>query len=185
MDAKILCLGALQVGDASGYEIKKLFEDGMLGYLHEASFGSIYPALTRLEQDGLATVVSMAQDKRPAKKIYSITAAGRDALIGALMKPPAPDRVRSDFLFILLFGHLLPPSHLRTLTDRRIAWYRDSIAQMESCDLSGRPASVRLVNGLGLAMYRAAADFLDANRHLIDDDLTDHNRPSPRAMVAE
>ena len=63
MDAKTLCLGALQFGDASGYEIKKMFEDGLLGHLHEASFGSIYPALTRLEEDGLATATAMAQDK--------------------------------------------------------------------------------------------------------------------------
>jgi DNA-binding PadR family transcriptional regulator len=180
MDARILCLGALQFGDASGYEIKKMFEDGMLGYLHEASFGSIYPALTRLEQEGLATAISMAQDKRPAKKVYSITTAGREALVAALMVPPAPDKMRSDFLFMLLLGHMLPPSHLHKLVDRRIAWYRDSVAHMENCDLSARPPSVRLVNGLGLAVYRAAAEYLEANRHLVDDD-----RAAPSAMVAE
>lgn len=180
MDAKTLCLGALQFGDASGYEIKKMFEDGLLGYLHEASFGSIYPALTRLEQEGLATATSMAQEKRPDKKVYRLTAAGREALAAALKIPPAPDKMRSDFLFTLVLGHMLPPSHLRKLIDDRILWYRETLAEMETCDSTERPPSVRLVNGLGVAIYRAAADYLEANRHLIEDD-----RPSAEAMVAE
>ncbi len=41
MDAKTLCLGALSRGDASGYEIKKAFEEGPLSHIHEASFGAI------------------------------------------------------------------------------------------------------------------------------------------------
>lgn len=180
MDAKTLCLGALQFGDASGYEIKKMFEDGLLGYLHEASFGSIYPALTRLEQEGLATATSMAQEKRPDKKVYRLTVAGREALAAALKTPPAPDKMRSDFLFTLVLGHMLPPSHLRKLIDDRIAWYRETLAEMETCDSADRPPSVRLVNGLGVAIYRAAADYLEANRHLIEDE-----RPSADAMVAE
>lgn len=181
MDTKTLCLGALSFGAASGYEIKKMFEDGLLGHLHEASFGSIYPALTRLEQEGLATATAMAQEKRPDKKVYSLTAKGRAALVEALEVPHSPDKMRSDFLFVLVLGHLLPPEQLLRLIDQRIAWYRNCIAEMTACDLSDRPPSGRLVNGLGLAVYRAAAEYLEANRHLIDDD----RAAAPPAMVAE
>lgn len=180
MDTKTLCLGALQLGDASGYEIKKMFERGMLSHLHEASFGSIYPALNRLEREGLATATAMAQEKRPDKKVYRLTDKGREALVTALMAPPAQDKMRSDFLFILAFGHLLPPGHLREVIEQRIAWYRDSISHMESCDLSGRPPAARLVNGLGLAVYRAAAEYLEQNRHVADAPAA-----APPALVAE
>lgn len=181
MDAKTLCLGALQFGDASGYEIKKMFEDGLLGHLHEASFGSIYPALTRLEEDGLATATAMAQDKRPDKKVYRLTDKGRAALVEALTNAaPAPDKMRSDFLFALVLGHLLPPSHLRRLIDQRIAWYRDCIQHMEGCAQAERPPSAQLVNGLGLAVYRAAAQFLEENKHVIGDD-----RMPAHSLVAE
>src|SRR5262249_55228527 len=78
MDARVLCLGALHFGDASGYEIKKLFEEGDFSFFYETSFGSIYPALSRLVEDGLALVSEQAQDKRPDKKVYSITEKGRD-----------------------------------------------------------------------------------------------------------
>jgi PadR family transcriptional regulator AphA len=56
MDVRTICLGILTRGDATGYEIKKLFEDD--GYQHfvEASFGSIYPALNRLTEEGLVSV---------------------------------------------------------------------------------------------------------------------------------
>ena len=39
MDAKILCLGALTCGDASGYEIKKIFEGAPFAHFHQVSFG--------------------------------------------------------------------------------------------------------------------------------------------------
>jgi len=48
MDVKTLCLGVLSLGDASGYEIRKMFEEGPFAHFHHASFGSIYPALSPL-----------------------------------------------------------------------------------------------------------------------------------------
>lgn len=164
MDTKTLCLGVLARGDASGYEIKKTFEEGPFSHIHEASFGAIYPALTRLDAEGLVTCREMAQDKRPDKKVYSITETGRQAFYEALLAPPARDRRRSDFLFILFFGQLLPAERLARLIDQRIADYRACLAQMESCDLSDRPAGETFVHGLGAAVYRAAADYLEANR---------------------
>ena len=96
------------------------------------------------------------------------------------MVPPVPDRMRSEFLFILAFGHLLPPAHLRRVIERRIAWYRDCIGHMERCDLPQRPPTARLVNGLGLAVYRAAAEYLEKNLEAA----TAENPPA-RSLVAE
>lgn len=164
MDARVLCLGALHFGDASGYEIKKLFEEGDFSFFYETSFGSIYPALSRLVEDGLAHVSEQAQDKRPDKKVYSITDKGRDLFAESLREPPAPDKIRSDFCFLMLFAHLLPPALIDRLIRNRIAWYRDQIAQMESCDAADAPPGGRFINGLGLAIYGSAAAYLEANR---------------------
>src|SRR3546814_15083233 len=108
MDAKTLCLGVLSRGAASGYEIKKAFEEGPFSHFHQASFGSIYPALNALSADGLVAVRAQAQQKRPAKKISSLTPKGRNALLAALMATPGPDAVRSDLLFLLSFAQHLP-----------------------------------------------------------------------------
>jgi len=163
MDARVLCLGALHFGDASGYEIKKLFEEGDFTFFYETSFGSIYPALGRLVEDGLALVTEQAQDKRP-DKVYSLTDKGRDLFAESLREPPAPDKIRSDFCFLMLFAHLLPPAVIDRLMRDRIAWYRQHIGQMESCDSHEAPPGGRFINGLGLAIYRSAAAYLEENR---------------------
>jgi DNA-binding PadR family transcriptional regulator len=168
MDTRTLCLGVLNRGDASGYEIKKSFEEGPLAHFQEASFGAIYPALTRLAEDGLVICRAQPQDKRPDKKLYAITEAGRTALQSALHRPPSDDEVRSDFLFVLFFAHLLPTATLNRLIDDRIAWYEDVLQRMtENADLDNRPAGERFVHGLGLAVYRCARDYLRDNRHTL------------------
>jgi len=164
MDARVLCLGALHFGDASGYEIKKLFEEGDFRFFYETSFGSIYPALSRLVEDGLALVSEQAQDKRPDKKVYSITGKGRDLFAESLREPPAPDKIRSDFCFLMLFAHLLPPATADRLIRDRIAWYHEQIAQMEACDAPDEQPGGRFINGFGLAIYSSAAAYLEQNR---------------------
>jgi PadR family transcriptional regulator, regulatory protein AphA len=164
MDARVLCLGALHFGDASGYEIKKLFEEGDFSFFYETSFGSIYPALSRLVEDGLALVSEQAQDKRPDKKVYSITDKGRDLFAESLREPPVPDKIRSDFCFLMLFANLLPPAVIDRLIRDRIAWYRQHIEQMQSCNAQDEPPGGRFINGLGLAIYGSAAAYLEQNR---------------------
>jgi DNA-binding PadR family transcriptional regulator len=88
MDAKTLCLGVLAKGDASGYEIKKAFEEGPFAHIHPTSFGSIYPALAKLTDEGLVSCTELAQDKRPDKKVYAMTESGRRALVTELGPRP-------------------------------------------------------------------------------------------------
>ena len=180
MDVKTLCLGALSRGEFSGYEIKKAFEEGPLSHIHEASFGAIYPALTELERQGLVTGREMAQEKRPDKKVYALTADGLQALHLALLAPPARDKTRSDFLFILFLGHLVEPPRLAELVDGRIAWYRDSLSRMAACDLSAGAPGEAFVHGLGVAIYTAARDYLIAHRADLLDAVAEQDR-----LVAE
>jgi DNA-binding PadR family transcriptional regulator len=180
MDIRTLCLGVLSRGEASGYEIKKAFEEGPLSHIHEASFGSIYPALTALSGDGLIVGRELAQDKRPDKKVYAITETGRTALAEAITAPPARDKVRSDFLFILFFAHYLPAPRLAELIDQRIAWYAECLERMEQCDPQSRPAGEAFVHGLGLAVYRAAKTYLEENRAAFLERVSEGTR-----MVAE
>ena len=65
MDVRTICLGILTRGDATGYEIKKTVEEDGYRHFAEASFGSIYPALNRLTEEGLVSVHAQAQEKRP------------------------------------------------------------------------------------------------------------------------
>ena len=184
MDAKTLCLAVLHRGDASGYEIKKALEETAAGALfQDTGFGSIYPALTKLTEEGLARGTEFPQKKRPDKKVYSITAAGEAHLAEALLEPPGPDRFRSDFLFVLFLGHLLTGDELGQVIDERIAFYESRIARMTDCDLTALPAGQQMVHGFGLALYQAAADYLRANRDQLADPAD--GPLEPPLMVAE
>jgi DNA-binding PadR family transcriptional regulator len=166
MDTKTLCLGVLTHGDASGYEIKKAFEDGPFGHIQEIGFGSIYPALAQLLKDNLVTVTQYTQEGRPDKKVYSLTASGRLFLLDALDEPMEPDRVRSDFLFRMMFAHLLSPSALEAMIDERMAVLTAAIAGLEQRANSGfAAASETFIDGYALAIYRAMADYIEENRH--------------------
>ena len=83
MDVKTLCLGVLTLRDMTGYEIKKHFEQSF-AHFFVAGYGSIYPALSDLTRMGLVNCQDVTQAKRPDKKVYSITDAGRVQLAEAL-----------------------------------------------------------------------------------------------------
>ena len=164
MDVRTICLGILSRGEATGYEIKKTFEDD--GYQHfvEASFGSIYPALSKLTQDGLVSVREEAQEKRPDRKVYSITDAGRQVFLGNLMKPLPEDRHRSPFVFAMLFSHLLPQPRVVEMLDTYIEQSEAKLAQLMEPKDQPQPEGERFVTGYGRAVYIAMLNFLRGYR---------------------
>ncbi len=164
MDVRTLCLGVLSQGEASGYEIKKAFEEGPFSHFQDASFGSIYPALGRLSSEGLVDCTQMAQEKRPDKKVYKLTDKGNNALITSILVPPTPDRFTSDFFFILYFSELLPAPQVALLLDQRIAFYKSTVERMNECDPSSLPAGRQLCHGLGMTVYQSSLDYLIAHK---------------------
>lgn len=170
MDVKTLCLAVLFQGEATGYEIKKAFEEGPFAHFQRASFGSIYPALSKLLAEGLAEAQAHEQDGRPDKKVYRLTAAGRAAFQRALGQAPEPDHLRSDVLFLLYFARELPPERVEALIDGYIAAYRSHAERIEGCRAERLASGAEidpgrwLVSGFGVEVYRAAADYLSRNR---------------------
>jgi PadR family transcriptional regulator AphA len=166
MDAKTLCLAVLSQGAASGYEIRKAVEDGPFGHVQDIGFSSIYPALSRLRDDGSVTVTEHTQEGRPDKKVYELTSAGRFALFEALQEPTEPDRSRSDFLFRMLFADILPPAAIDEMIDQRVAEIRESLDRIEARDRFAMTSpGEAFVNGFAAAVQRAMADYIEENRH--------------------
>jgi len=168
MDVRTICLGILTRGDATGYEIKKLFEDD--GYQHfvEASFGSIYPALNRLTDEGYVSVRSEAQEKRPDRKVYSITPTGRSAFVASLMKPLPEDRHRSPFVFAMLFADLLPADRVTAMLDDYIHQAEEKLAHLTAHQDASKSSGERFVAGYGRAVYEASLTFLRTHRAEIE-----------------
>jgi DNA-binding PadR family transcriptional regulator len=77
-EAAVLALLASE-GERSGYDLLKLVGKA-IAYMWSPARSHLYAVLPRLVKDGLADVRQVAQERRPDKQLYRITAAGREAL---------------------------------------------------------------------------------------------------------
>jgi DNA-binding PadR family transcriptional regulator len=91
VDLRLVLLKLLAERPNYGYELIKALEDRSGGF-YSPSPGMIYPALTWLEELGYASVASEG-----AKKLYSITDAGREYLKA---HQPAADSILSQLEYI-------------------------------------------------------------------------------------
>ena len=66
---ELAVIGLLKEQPLHGYELKKRLSD-TLGFLWGVSYGSLYPALRRLERAGAIEVVEAAGDEIPAAQIF-------------------------------------------------------------------------------------------------------------------
>ncbi|MEK9723192.1 MAG: PadR family transcriptional regulator [Rhodospirillaceae bacterium] len=164
MDVKTLCLGVLTLGDASGYEIRKKFEEGPFAAFYDASYGSIYPALAKLLADGYVSVTEYTQSGKPAKKVYQLTEVGRAAFIAELRTPPAPDRIRSEHMVYLFFADYLEPRQLTAVFDAYHAHFESMATFLEGLGCDDLPLGRQFVRGFGRTFYRSLADYMDAHR---------------------
>ena len=114
MDAKSMLLGFLMRGPMTGYELKKLFSLSF-SFFSGLSYGSIYPALKKMEQDGLITMRLEVQEGAPNRKVYTITEKGKNSFLEALKAPFTHERGKHPFLTrLFFFAHLAPEERIAT-----------------------------------------------------------------------
>ncbi|HBV98737.1 MAG TPA: hypothetical protein DEF36_17105 [Desulfotomaculum sp.] len=102
MSLKYALLGFLNYADMTGYELKQHF-DSSIQHFWNAKLSQIYPALSQMEKDGLLVMEVEYQEQRPNRKVYKITAAGRQELkrwVGTTMELQS---VREAFLVQVFF----------------------------------------------------------------------------------
>ncbi len=96
-------LGVISLHPCSGYDMKAEFEKGGAGMLSALSFGSIYPHLKRLEQDGLIEMQEVSSEGR-RKKVCELTAKGWRELANWLEQASEyPLPIRDELLLKMLF----------------------------------------------------------------------------------
>jgi DNA-binding PadR family transcriptional regulator len=165
MNVKTLCLGILSVEEASGYEIKKGIEEGMFSHFIDASFGSIYPALTQLAGEGLLTVRAEEQTGKPDKKVYAITEKGHAALARSIAVLPARDKYKSEFLFQMLLQQYISLGTMLAAVDKQLADLKHDLQRIAECRLSEQPhAGARFVADYGEAVLTAAVSVLNQKK---------------------
>ena len=106
-------LGLLLEGPRHGYELKRAL--GELGFW-KVSFGSLYPALRRLEKRGAIE----ATGGTGRRKAYAITDSGMETFDTLLQADPDASETERAFQVRLAFlGHLPKERRVKVLEDRR------------------------------------------------------------------
>ncbi len=112
-------LAVLSKEPNTGYGVGRLFQKE-LSHLWDARLQQIYGELAKLQADGLVTAESVDLPNRPAKKIYSLTPAGEEALDQWLVERSAPVACKDDLLVRLFCLERMPTDVvIRRLEERR------------------------------------------------------------------
>lgn len=193
---ELAILGLLAEQPLHGYELKKRLGDA-LGAMWGFSFGSLYPALRRLERSGAIEVVASTGDARGAvpmpatgslageaaaarrhvvggsgsrrnRKAYEVTAAGRAQLLELLAAPGGADDDRT-FSVRLAFCRYLDPASRLDLLERRRAELRDRLARATR---SRGPARDRYTRSLAEHRTRSVERDLEWVEELIEAERT-------------
>ncbi|MBS4198714.1 PadR family transcriptional regulator [Bacillus sp. FJAT-49732] len=102
MSLRFGILGLLSEWEASGYDIKKEFDDLMSIFWH-SHLSQIYPELNKLEKENLISSKLIAQEGKPDKKIYTITENGKEELMKWLLAPTESPKLKDVFLMQTFF----------------------------------------------------------------------------------
>ncbi|WP_017588953.1 PadR family transcriptional regulator [Nocardiopsis ganjiahuensis] len=90
-------LAALLEGEASGYDLAKRFDAGVANFW-SATPQQLYRELERLEGEGLLSARVVRQERRPDKRLFTVTEAGREVLRSFSHQPSRPTAIRDDLL---------------------------------------------------------------------------------------
>jgi DNA-binding PadR family transcriptional regulator len=110
-------LGLLWHGPLSGYDMKAVV-DRSTRFFWAASYGQIYPELRRLEKQGLIEGEDAPNGGR-SRRVYRLTAAGRNALREWLLGSTTTIEYRDESLLRLFFADALPREQTLELLEGR------------------------------------------------------------------
>jgi DNA-binding PadR family transcriptional regulator len=100
-----IILGFLMKKEMSGYDLKQWMTHST-SYFFDASFGSIYPALKRLEEKGYICFQEVLESNK-FKKMYAITGEGKKHFLSWLEKPIIFAKTKQDHLVPIFFYRYL------------------------------------------------------------------------------
>ena len=125
---ELSALGLLQRQPLHGYRLKQQLELFMSSCI-SVNYGAIYPLLKRLSEGGqIVTIAEEAGDAGCPRKIYGITAKGRDLWREKMLEHPQESWVNRTSRFqikFFFFGDLEPAERLKLLEHRlRVCYIR-------------------------------------------------------------
>lgn len=151
MSLKYAVLAALLEGEASGYELSKVFDVSLTNFW-AATPQQLYRELERLAQEGLIEARVVRQERRIDKRMFTLTEAGRQDLRAFAAAPPRrPTAIRDELLIKIQAMDGADAEATRALIEERGQWARGKLARYEH-------VRERLLAGRGEEEYVREAD---------------------------
>ncbi|MFF8276055.1 PadR family transcriptional regulator [Streptomyces lateritius] len=130
MSLKHAVLAALLEGEASGYDLAKIFDVSVANFW-AATPQQLYRELERLSEAGLIAARVVQQERRPNKRMFSLTDAGRRDLVTYTSQPPRPTAIRDDLMVQVQACDAGDTDAVRGYVQERMEWSRGKRARYE------------------------------------------------------
>lgn len=148
-----ILLGLICAAPSSGYDLKRRFASTPIG-VYQPSSGALYPALRRLEQQGL--VQAQPGQSARQRRVYEPTEAGRAVHLAWLRAPiataTAPGDLGLHLMRFVMMEHVLSRAEvltfLRSLADALAVFVADLEKYTIAADFPDRHPGLALEHGL-------------------------------------
>ncbi|MFD0020491.1 PadR family transcriptional regulator [Streptomyces sp. NPDC058382] len=130
MSLKYAVLAALLEGEASGYDLAKVFDVSVADFW-SATPQQLYRELDRLAGSGLIEARVVEQQRRPNKRVFTLTEAGHESLGAFTARPPRPTAIRDELLVMTQALDGGDAEAVRASVEERMEWARAKIARYE------------------------------------------------------
>lgn len=166
-------LGLVSIRPGAGHELAG-FSERSIGNFFPIARSQVYSELERLCRLGLLSAREVAQERRPTKRVYEVTAAGEAELRRWLEEDPLrAERSRNLFLVRVFFGDRVSAERLDALLD---GYEQSARAQREEFAavverLAGRPQSAfpRATALFGMRHAQATLDWVADVRAIVSE----------------
>jgi DNA-binding PadR family transcriptional regulator len=160
MSLRHAVLGLLTMQPATGYELTQKFDNSLSNAWH-ASHSQIYPELAKLEEEGLAEVVSEGPRR---SRTWAVTDAGREELV-RWMTEVEPNRSQRNETGLRWFMHgLLEPGDRLPVLERELAFAQSERERLDEIagliDALPKSSPFRSQVSLGVSVNAVIQDWL-------------------------
>jgi DNA-binding PadR family transcriptional regulator len=159
--AEYLILGVLAGGELHGYDLYHYLEEN-LGRIWTLGRSQTYALLSRMEQAGLVAHKRQPQEKRPDRKNFSLTPAGKKLYTHWVKAPVDHIRdLRLAFLAKIYFLEKKDRKSAEKLIQAQQAVCRDKLSLLEDRTKSAGSLMEQLTCDFRQSQARAALDWLE------------------------
>ena len=130
MSLRDAVLASLLDGESSGYDLAKSF-DASVANFWMATPQQLYRELDRLAEQGLIRARVVHQERRPNKRVYSLTEAGHEAIQQFTSRAPKPAVIRDDLAVKVLAADAGDAPAVRDFVAERLQWATAKLERYE------------------------------------------------------